>query len=72
VASAWASVFEMAVAASSVNVPRRVSVSAGSSMVVEETTIAPQRSPATTIGIPTLERMPARRTASAIVPSRPE
>jgi ABC-type sugar transport system ATPase subunit len=38
--------------------------SGSDSTSAEETTIAPQRRPATTIGIPTVERIPTRRTVS--------
>ena len=54
-------VFEIAVAASSLNPARRASVPLGSgSSAVEETTIITQRRPATTIGIPTVDRIPTR------------
>jgi hypothetical protein len=56
----------MAVANSSVQRARREAVSSGSgSGSLVETTIAPHRRPATTIGTPTVERIPRRRTVAA-------
>jgi hypothetical protein len=71
-ASSLASLFAIAVATSSVKSVRRASVSCGRmSGSSEDTTMTPHRRPATTIGIPTLERIPTRLHASAIIPSRP-
>jgi hypothetical protein len=73
-ASCWRasrdSTFAIAVASSSVKSARRASVPSASCSVLE-TTIAPQRRPATTIGMPTVERISIRRTASTISPSSP-
>ena len=54
--------FEMAVATSSVNSSMRDSVSAGIGSSVRVAAImAPQSRPSTTIGLPTVEPMPASR-----------
>jgi hypothetical protein len=62
----------IAVASSSVKSVRRASLSAGSLAAVAETTIAPHMRPAAVIGTATVERIPTRRTYSAISPSMPE
>ena len=71
VISARLSAFAIAVAKSSVNCARRVSVSAGSrgSNRIEPTVITPHRRPSTTIGVPTVERKPLLRAA---IPTGPE
>ena len=69
-ASARASVFEIAVANSSVNWASRVSVSSGNgSSRVEAATATPHTTPSTTIGTPTADRIASCRASSTNGPS---
>jgi hypothetical protein len=63
------SVFAIAVAISSVNWPRRTSVSGGSGRgCIVPAAMKPQRRPLTTIGVPTTHRSPTER---AVAPTAP-